>query len=325
MSLVGAVARSYRKRWQRWLDRRIPVQPHVVLDQRRVFIFISRQGMLLAAALVALFIGGLNYGNNLLLGMAFLLGSLMVVSIFHTFRNLSGLAITAQSTEPAFAGESAAFCLRFESHARRTHESLQLQWSGVEERVDLVDGDNPVTVTMWLPTRYRGRFHPPRLKIETVYPLGVFRAWTWIDPGLQAVVWPKPLSSELIPQGEGDEGEGLRRKVQGREDFDGLRGFVPGDPLQHVSWKHFARGQGLQSKLFSAEAASSEYLDWDYFQGMDREARLSRLAWWVEQLSVQQRVFGLRLPGLEIAPATGSAHRLECLNALGLFEAEIFR
>jgi uncharacterized protein (DUF58 family) len=32
------------------------------------------------------------------------------------------------------------------------------------------------------------------------------------------------------------------------------------------------------------------------------------------------RAYGLRLPGIEIAPALGSAHRIACLRALALFE-----
>jgi uncharacterized protein (DUF58 family) len=35
-----------------------------------------------------------------------------------------------------------------------------------------------------------------------------------------------------------------------------------------------------------------------------------------------QRVFGLRIPGKEIPPARGAAHRFACLRALAVFGIE---
>ena len=50
-------------------------------------------------------------------------------------------------------------------------------------------------------------------------------------------------------------------------------------------------------------------------------ARLSRLAGWVLEAERGGALYGLRLPGSELAPAHGDAHRAACLQALALFQA----
>ena len=50
----------------------------------------------------------------------------------------------------------------------------------------------------------------------------------------------------------------------------------------------------------------------------NHEARVSRLTAWVLQADRLGLDYGLRLPGTEIAPDTGAAHRRRCLEALAL-------
>lgn len=318
MSLVAAIRERIRQRWSRWLDRRIPRRTEFTLDQKRIFIFLSRQGLLTFAVLCALFIAGLNYANNLLLGLCFLLGSLMIVTIHHTFANLSGLRIVALGTEPAFAGDKAGFRIRLESSKGRIYEGLRLVWDDAEAFVERID--NPREVGVYLKAPQRGMFRPPRLKIVTVYPLGLLQSWTWLDLDLAAVVYPRPLENHVMPVGAGREGEGEVERLSGTEDFEGLRQFSPGDPLSHISWRHMAQGRGILTKLYADEIAGTDILDWQYFAGMDVEGRLSRLAWWVVKLAREDVVYGLRLPGVDIPLGRGPQHRDNCLKALALYE-----
>jgi uncharacterized protein (DUF58 family) len=66
-------------------------------------------------------------------------------------------------------------------------------------------------------------------------------------------------------------------------------------------------------------AAQPEWLEWSSLDGMDVEARLSQLCLWVLESDAAQRTYGLRLPGKEIAPSGGAAHRFACLRALAGF------
>lgn len=320
MKRAGLPEQFFRQRWARWLDRRIPRDSSITLNQRRIFIFLTRQGGLAVLVMAALFVGGINYANNLLLALSFFLGSLFVVAIHHTYANLSGLRISALSACPAFAGEEARFLLRLDDAREREHESLLIEWSGVQMPVAWVNAAEDIAVA--LPALKRGWLRPPRLKISSTYPLGLLRAWTWLDMGMAAIVYPHPEASDVVPAGPGNEGEGEKQRRRGHEDFDGLKRFTPGDPLAHVSWKHLARGRGLLTKTYASEETGSDILDWNALPGLGIEVRLSRLTWWVLMLAQQNHAFGLRLPGTDMAASLGIEHRDECLRALALFGRE---
>ena len=320
MASSANIPHFFRQRWLRWLARRIPRETVVTLNQRRIFIFLTRQGGVAGLVIAALFVAGINYANNLLLGLSFFLGSLMVVAIHHTYANLSGLRIAALTTLPAFSEEEARFLLRLDDARGRNHESLLLEWAGSVTRVPWVSG--VVDITVALPAAQRGWMRPPRLKLSSTWPLGLLRSWTWLDLDMRALVYPHPESCAIIPTGPGRDGEGERRRSRGQEDFDGLRNFAPGDALAHVSWKHLARGRGLLTKTYASEETGSDMLDWAALPGLGVEARLSRLTWWVLALSQQNHSLGLRLPGQEIPAAIGLEQRDICLRALALFGRE---
>ncbi|HKI74263.1 MAG TPA: hypothetical protein VJ998_06460, partial [Pseudomonadales bacterium] len=93
------------KLFQQWLARRMPPANSIRLNQSNIFILPTREGLYFALVMVFMVVAAINYQNSLVFGLAFLLVSLFMVSILHTFRNLSGLVLQAGGTRPAFAGE----------------------------------------------------------------------------------------------------------------------------------------------------------------------------------------------------------------------------
>ena len=60
-------------------------------------------------------------------------------------------------------------------------------------------------------------------------------------------------------------------------------------------------------------------LDWAQLGGLDYEARISRLARWVDEAERDGRRYRLRLPGHpDIGPDRGAPHRHACQRALAL-------
>ena len=98
--------------YERWLNQRVPVERAVTLDQRRVFIFPDRAGLVFLAMLAVMLIAAINYQNNMAFALTFLLFSLFIVAILHTFSNLSGLRIEALRGQPTFAGGNCPSDLR---------------------------------------------------------------------------------------------------------------------------------------------------------------------------------------------------------------------
>ena len=82
-----------------------------------------------------------------------------------------------------------------------------------------------------------------------------------------------------------------------------------------------ARADKMLTKQFSGDSEGELWLDWRLLPaGLDLERRLSCLAGWVLAAQQSGALYGLRLPGEEIAPAHGDAHRAACLRALALYE-----
>ena len=88
-----------------------------------------------------------------------------------------------------------------------------------------------------------------------------------------------------------------------------------------MAWKAAARrpDSPLLTKEFAGYASRQLWLDWATLPpGTHQERGLSILARWVLDTHASGRAWGLRIPGREIAPATGTDHYHRCLEALAL-------
>ncbi|MCF5826515.1 DUF58 domain-containing protein, partial [Pseudomonas syringae] len=88
---AGPLIQSFRPLWQRWLAKRIPPASRIALDHRRIFIMPTRTGLIFMLVLVLMLLVAINYQNSLAYGLTFLLMSIGVLAILHSYRNISGL------------------------------------------------------------------------------------------------------------------------------------------------------------------------------------------------------------------------------------------
>ena len=294
------------------------------LTQRRIYILPTRAGLLFAVMLLAMLTGAINY--NLALGHAlvFLLFGLAMSGLVHTFRNLHGLSISPGRCAPCYAGEQALFPLILSNDSERPRPALALIARGmvIPATCDLPPGEVQ-SVPIGLPAAQRGWLPLPRVRLETTYPLGLFVAWSYLQPEMRCLIYPRPELTPLPPETAVDAA-GEYQGDLGQEDFSGFRQRQPADPLRHVAWKASARngGQGpLLVKLFSGGAASELRLDWLATPWhAPTETRIAVLAGWVVQAAAERRRFSLHLPAQEIPAGEGDAQLHRCLEALALFE-----
>tara|TARA_R110002072_G_scaffold3830_5_gene27326 strand:+ start:23492 stop:24472 length:981 start_codon:yes stop_codon:yes gene_type:complete len=307
-------------RFQNWLDKRVPPSSTVTLNQKNIFILPTRQGIYFVVLILFMMLAGINYQNSLIFALAFLLISVFMVSILHTFRNMSGISLQGGHGASVFAGEDAEFSITVSRGGKRTYEALMLGWQAdMMQGVDLLEASSCRT-KVYVPTKARGPFNPGRLLVQTYYPVGLFRAWSWVDLDLNSVIYPRPIFAGEIPTASSSTNEGEMAQRSGVDDFYGLRDYQRGDAIRQIAWKNYARTGDLHVKEFSAYVDRRIWLEWDSLPGLDRESRLSRLAWWVVQISKSSDDYGLRLPGIEIEPARGPEHRTRVLKTLALFE-----
>jgi uncharacterized protein (DUF58 family) len=291
----------------------------VQLDRSRIFILPSSSGMLFAVVLLVMLLGAINYANNMGYMFTFLLGSMAMVSILHSYRNLAQLQFAAGRARPVFAGERAAYEIQVGNPGERTRHVIDLELPDqAPVTVDVAAGQT-VSVTLYRPAVRRGRLAPGRIRVSSVYPLSLFRAWANVELDMNCLVYPQPGPPRSIPphavyrpNQAGDKGRGV-------DDFAGFRPYRPGDPPRHLFWKAVARDQALLVKQFGGDRADELWLDWNDLPDLPVEERLGQLCRWVLDADREQLRYGLRLPGTEQPISSGPVQRARCLEMLALF------
>lgn len=320
--MFPAIVPRLRKFAQRWAFKRHGVDPDpLTLRGKRIYIVPTGLGIAFSLMLFAMFIGAMNYANNLALGLTFLLGALALTAMHHCHRNLAGILIRSATSEPVFAGDMAKFHIALENGAPLPRHELAIANDHGSATPARIPAHGRSVMEVQLPAQRRGLLTLEHFEIVTLHPFGLFRAWSHLHMNLTCIVYPRPSARGVTPPPVETDTGGAQDSVKGDEDFAGMRPFNPGDSPRRIAWKAYARGQELQVKVYAGTAVTSHVFDWDSLNGMDVETRLSQLCRWIEDAYAAGRAFALKLPGVDIPANIGPAHRQRCLTALALYEA----
>ncbi|WP_460457768.1 DUF58 domain-containing protein [Arenimonas alkanexedens] len=286
------------------------------IDRRRVYILPTGFGLFLAVMLLTMLVGGLNYNNNPALLLAFVVMAVVHNSLVHAHLTLSGIRLIALHAEPVHAGRRIRLRFAFDAAGQRRRPGLELRAGEDEAFFDLMPGER-TEVVLSLPTDRRGWLPLDRVRLCTVRPFGLARAWSWLRPNTRLLVYPTPEAKAVPLPDLGGDGQATRARSHGEQPHQ-LRDYRFGDTLRQVAWKTSARMDRLLVREYESTARSEIELDWYSLAQLDPEARIRRLTRWVLEAERQDRRFSLRLPKARLGPASGPEHRHACLRALAL-------
>ena len=312
--------RSPLQRIQRWAEQRLPAltryrRPEslpIELHRRRIYIVPSGFGIGFSVLLLVMLIGALNYANNAALLLTCLLGAASAATMLVAFRSLDGLRLSHIRAGYAVAGQAIELTLAFDSGRLRNAIRLDLGSSSV---AFAIDAHTIAQVKLLLPTVQRGWQPLPRLRLWSSWPLGLFRAWSWLHPDQSVLVWPRPEAAGPSPHAPADDAHHMR--LHRGDELAALRDYRAGDPQRHIAWKASARHDHLLVKDFEQPQSRPQWqLDWRQLGGLDGEARIARLARWLNEAQAQRCSYSLWLPGNEIASSSGPLHYARCMSAL---------
>ncbi len=333
-----AIATTKRRRWRNpavlvyrrvesWWHARLPLSDTLLLTQRNVYILPSRPGLMFVLTLIVLLLASINYQLNLGYLLTFLLAGAGVAGMYLTHSTLRGLTLRLKAPLPVFAGEAALVEVTLADEDGRSRYGIGLR---VDKRTSKAKQDgwawtdvpplgHASTQVSFQPRR-RGWHRVPTLTIETRFPLGIFRVWSLWRPAAQLLAYPRPepYPPPLPPAQPVPGGPAFARTREGGE-TEGVRAYRRGDPLKLVAWKKAAKTGELVSRDTASAAHQELWLDYQAGVGLDAEQRLSRLAAWVLAADRASLRYGLRLPGQELPPGEGEAHRRACLETLALW------
>lgn len=309
----------------RFFRDRSPKRGPVALSSRKIYILPTREGLASVFVVFALLLGSINFQSSLGLALTFIIVGMALVSMIDAQRNLARVVVTALDAEPVFAGERARYPLHLENPDKKTRYSVAVRTGDTVQSVtDLPTGLRATTVT--LPAPARGVRPLGQLTLESHYPLHLFRAWSPLNSGAEALVYPRPGPTRPWPETDGDmqgDKERYSHRRGGRDgEFAGLRDYTTGDRISAIDWKAAARTGTLPVREFYQPSTAEISLRYaaPSLAGVATERRLEQLCRWVLDADRAAVDYSLTLPGLNVPRGRGPAHRRRCLEALARYE-----
>lgn len=313
-------AREAAARWAR--KRQGADAATVTLHRRRLYILPTRLGLTYAVMLMAMLVGGLNYGSNPALAFTFLFAAAGWVAMHQCHANLLGVQCTVQGTAPVFAGDTTLLTVVLSAPPGRIRQDLVVSVGEAAAQPVTLTGNGSATVQLPLPATRRGEWPLPRLRIAARFPLGLFVSWTWVHPPTPMLVYPSVERSGPPAPATGDGGTG-RGAQRGEDEYAGLRAFRDGDSPRRIAWRPSARRDAWLVVEHHDTPPARRILDYAAAAPLGHEARLSRLARWALACEAAGLPYALHAPWLppssdQAVGALGPGHLAATLRALAL-------
>jgi uncharacterized protein (DUF58 family) len=326
-----------RAHWRESFGHHAIADNEIELVQRRIYVLPSMRGWAVIVIAIILLLVGVNYQLSLAYVVSFLLGGLMQVALHATYRNLRGAKLRVGKSPRCVAGETLHFPITIASpdrvregisisrlHAKSTR-ALRKQSATEALRAERVriDADAQLVYSIAVPAPTRGIVSLRRLLIESRAPYGVIRAWSYAHFEWVGLVEPKPETPyPELPYATGAEAQ-AQRKTDVAHDPDGLREYAAGDSLKRVAWKHVAKSGEWYTRTGEAGQRGEVELAWNATQLSDIEARLSRLAAWIDRARNENAAFSLAMPNGQLPLADSAPHHDEALAMLAAYPKPI--
>ena len=288
------------------------------------------------------FLMSVNFSNNLIFAMTFLLAGIALVGWWQTRSNLRGLELGDWRCDAVFARQQVVYRLPVNnpSTMKRYGLGLVAQESGdgkrsrsrKDHKYFFTTGNQSASLSepeITLPARKqkevvlmrtapcRGMLAGSHAALRSRFPLGLFDADLYVGALPECLVYPTPGGDQPLP----DNARGQQAHLQRESDnYTDMRRYAPGDPPSRIAWQALARFDELYLKEFDgAEGKPALWFTWDAVQATGVEDKLSQLCRWVLQSHDKGREYGLDIPGIKIEPAIGEAHLRQCLSTLALY------
>ncbi len=311
----------------------------------RIYIVPNRYGFLAFGGIMVILSAGVWFASPLAYLLTACLTTIVLMAMIQCNTNLKNLSLKWFEAEAAPQGGFTLLHFFLVNTGRVSRIAIAIELDDETLKFDpVVDSTGTMTTIrevlpqlsaaceMRLFAQERGVHPAPRIRIASVFPLGLFYAWQWQHVAGECVVYPRPLAGAALPlssaQASSSALETQTLTPAGeRADFWGHRSFQPGDSLAAVDWKARARGRPLLLKEFHGLSQPTRILTWeaaaaaignrDPLNPQTTEAILSQLTSWVLQMGPTVS-FLLVLPTVRIGPEKGEHHLGACLRHLAL-------
>ncbi|MDN3469399.1 hypothetical protein QMA05_00385 [Pseudoalteromonas sp. APC 4026] len=290
----------------------------ITLKHNTIYVLPSTLGVYFSVVASLNFVMGINYQNNLILFMAYLMFVIIIFALLLGYSNARGLTVSFKYAIASFAPQTPQLVWQIE--ADDPCQSITLSYpKDLKNACYITRVKEVIKCQLSLPYTKRGCYKLKPIKIASNYPFGLVSVWSYIQPNKVVYVYPSIIKTsnqkhQNLVANNTDEGT---EKHKGDDEFESLITHLPEMGLQRISWKHYAKTQQLLVKQFSDFKSADAQFDFNLVTG-DTEERLGQLCFLVCQAFESDINYSLKLPNNLIACNSGKLHHQRCLEALSL-------
>ncbi len=292
------------------------------IGNRRIYVMPMRFGLFVGFALAVLNLGALNYNNNAALLLGFIIISICNNSLISAHLSLLGMRMQTQPLAPVFAGQTLQLATRITPSGKRSASNgvygLQFGESSVSFSISALEHIAMIPIT----TKKRGLFAIDRIQLFTHQPLGLAKAWCYLNMHETVLIYPTPRGQALNSQFNAASGKTGRDRRLMTDQPHHLREFRSGDSQKQIAWKISARTETLQVREYESASTDDLLLDWHCLRHLDYEQRIEQLCLWVIQAEQKHLRYALKIPNKHLPCNSGAEHKRQCLEQLALMPHE---
>lgn len=283
---------------------------------------LTRAGGAALAATGALAVVSLVTGNNLLYLLLSVLLAHWLVAVVAGAVNLRGLDVRRELPADLFAGVEARGRLVVRSRRRagaaRSVEVRELDLGEARGVAARVGPGCEAGVPVGWRFAHRGEAWLGRVRLASSWPWGLVVAQREVDLTSVVRIAPRPANTRVRGRsgGAGYMGGSTRAGSRGLGDLEGLRDYVPGDPLARVHWPTTARTGRPVVVLRGVERSTRVLVEVPELTGEAWERALEVATGQVLDGFAARREVGLRVAGRVWPPGAGTTWRRTLLDAL---------
>lgn len=286
-------------------------------------------GWLFVALILLGWIMAVNYNNNLLYMVTYVLFSLMLMALLLGVLNLRQVNLIGVTTHSAFVGERLhiQFNVVNEGFSAAegvflTQQHLDEKGKWVSESGDMVSLAPSSVQVLSLDSEVwrRGQIELTPPSLTSVYPIGLFAFYRPLKSELSEWVFPAPVGDYPL---EDYLNQYSQQSGVEADEMQTIRPYQPSDSPSHINWKVYARsGEMVTCDYDGGVSVPSVVIDEEVLKNLALEERLSQLTKWVIEAENMGGEYGLKLKTSELDADKGLDHRQACLMALASYDSD---
>lgn len=232
----------------------------------RVYIVPTIIGLSYSLVILALLLLASTYNNIYLFLFTTSLVTLGIMSLFITNSNLQNIDCKVPNELVVQEGSSSGFNIKLRSKVKFDQYALKISLYSDNETIitddftDIYQGKETI-YTINFKSNLPEQISIHMIRLETCFPLGLFRSWTYFPCDLKIYVYPMPEGNSNAFLSQTNHQHSTIGKTHspslGPNDFRSLRPYQRGDRFQQIDWKGVAKGKGMMVKEWEGESHDS--------------------------------------------------------------------